>query len=123
MTYAVVNATRNTTLGHGIVLAVSSRERRTGLLKQDSLEEGSGLWIDPCEGIHTMFMKFPIDVIYVDRANRIRKIRHNLGPWRVSACLVARSVLELPAGTAARTGTKVGDQLSFERRDPEMDQI
>lgn len=115
MTYAVLNATRNTSLGDSIVLAGSSRERRAGLLKQDFLEDGGGLWITPCEGVHTMFMKFPIDVLYLDRAKRVRKIRRNLRPWRLSACLVARSVLELPAGTADRSSTTVGDQLTFER--------
>lgn len=116
MTYRVVNKTRNTKLGDEIMVAVSSRERRVGLLKRDFLEEGSGLWIEPCEGVHTMFMKFPIDVIYLDRAARVRKIKRNLRPWRISACVVARSVLELPAGTAARTSTAVGDQLVVERR-------
>jgi uncharacterized protein len=116
MTYAVLNATRNTSLGDRIVLAGSSRERRAGLLKRDFLEEGSGLWIAPCEGVHTMFMKFPIDVLYLDRAQRVRKIRRNLRPWRLSACLVARSVLELPAGTADRSSTTVGDQLTLEPR-------
>ena len=115
MTYKVLNATRNTTIGTKIVLANSSGERRTGLLKQDSLAEGHGLWIVPCEGIHTMFMRFAIDVVFLDRKNRVRKIRPNLPPWRLSACFVGRSVLELPAGTAERTLMAVGDELVFER--------
>lgn len=114
MTYKVVNATRKTTLGAEIVLAKSSGERRTGLLKQESLADGQGLWIIPCEGIHTMFMRFAIDVVFLDRKNRVRKIRPSLRPWRLSACLVAHSVLELPAGTAARTATAVGDEVVFD---------
>lgn len=117
MTYKVVNATKKTTLGAEIVLAHSSGERRTGLLKQNSLEEGHGLWIIPCEGVHTMFMRFAIDVVFLDRRNRVRKIRTDLRPWRLSACLTAHSVLELPAGTAARTLTAVGDELVLERRE------
>jgi len=114
MVYTVVNGTRNTTLGTQIMRAHSSQERRSGLLKQDSLAEGCGLWITPCEGVHTFFMRFAIDVIFLDRQNRVRKIRAELRPWRLSACLTAHAVLELPAGAAARTLTAVGDQLQFE---------
>jgi hypothetical protein len=111
MTYKVVNITRNTTLGVEIALARSSRERRTGLLKQDLLKEGYGLWIAPCEAIHTMFMQFAIDVVFLDRKYRVRKIQQCLLPWRMSLCLAASSVLELPVGTIAATSTVAGDQL------------
>jgi len=111
--YTVENVTRGGKLGDKVSRAESSRERRTGLLKRASLQTGEGLWIDPCEGVHTFFMKFPIDVIYLDRKHRIRKIRHALGPWRISLCLTARSVLEMPAGTARRTGSVAGDRLEF----------
>jgi hypothetical protein len=113
MIYTVVNETRNTTLGHQINLAGSSDERRSGLLKKDSIADGGGLWITPCEGIHTFFMRFAIDVIFLDRQNRVRKVRSALRPWRLSACLTAKSVLELPAGTIKRTSTAPGDQLAF----------
>ena len=115
MVYTVANATRKTTIGRDILLANASNERRTGLLKKDSLAQGSGLWIDPCEGIHTFFMRFAIDVIFLDRQHRVRKIRSGLRPWRLSACISAKSVLELPAGTAQQTLTEVGDQLLFKR--------
>ena len=112
--YSVENVTRRANLGNKISRAESSRERRTGLLKHLTLQAGEGLWIDPCEGVHTFFMKFPIDVIYLDRKNTVRKIRHALPPWRLSLCLTAHSVLELPAGTAMSTGTCVGDPLEFQ---------
>ncbi len=115
MIYTVANETRNTTIGRDVLLANSSEERRTGLLKQDSLAQGTGLWINPCEGIHTFFMRFAIDVIFLDKQNRVRKIRPALRPWRLSACITAKSVLELPAGTAQQTGTEVGDQLVFQK--------
>src|SRR5436305_8841238 len=113
MTYKVLNVTQDTLLGDRIALAGTSSQRRTGLLKHNTLPQGSGLWIKPCEGVHTMFMKFAIDVLYLDRKARVRKIRHALVPWRVSLCLIANSVLELPAGTAVTTKTQVGDQLEF----------
>jgi hypothetical protein len=114
----VRNETRNTLLGNGVDAADSSAKRRTGLLKRSSLEPGEGLWIVPCEAVHSFFMKFAIDVIYLDRQRRVRKVTHNLVPWRISGCLTAHSVLELPAGTADATGTRRGDQLIFEELPP-----
>jgi hypothetical protein len=58
-------------------------------------------------------MKFPIDLVYVDRHRKVKKVRHAVPPWRMSACLSAHSILELPAGSVAQTGTQVGDQLSM----------
>jgi len=113
--YKVANVTKNTTLGGAIALADSSEGRRKGLLKQDGLADGEGLWIYPCEAVHTLFMRFEIDVIYLDGEKRVRKIAANLRPWRMSGCLTAKSVLELPAGMAKRTQTAVGDQLVFEK--------
>jgi uncharacterized membrane protein (UPF0127 family) len=107
----VRNLTRGTTLAEKAGLAATSRERRTGLLGRDRLAEGEGLWIAPCEAIHTFGMKFPIDVVFLSRAHRAVKIRENLPPRRIAVCLRAHSVLELPAGTLRRTGTQCGDQL------------
>ena len=111
----VRNQTRDAVLGTSVLVAQSSQERRTGLLNRSSLEPGEGLWIDPCEAVHCFGMKFAIDVLYLDRNKKVRKIRPDMKPWRISFCLPARSVLELPAGTANRTGTQPGDQLVFER--------
>jgi uncharacterized protein len=113
VTIRVLNQTRNTILATAADVAGTSDKRRTGLLKRDKLERGEGLWISPCESVHTFFMKFAIDLVYLDRKKRVRKVRHAVPPWRLSACLTAHSVLELPAGTAAETGTQPGDQLLF----------
>jgi uncharacterized protein len=102
-------------LASSAIVANSSETRRTGLLKHSSLEPGEGLWIVPCEGVHSFWMKFSIDVLYLNRDKTVRKIRHGMKPWKVSFCLPAHSVLELPAGTAARTNTQLGDQLVFEK--------
>jgi uncharacterized protein len=111
----VRNHTREAVLADAADVADTSAKRRTGLLKHERLEPGDGLWIVPCESVHTFFMKFPIDLIYLDKQRKVRKVRHAVGPWRLSACLPAHSVLELPAGTAKRTGTAVGDVLTFEK--------
>ena len=109
----VRNTTRDVVLADGASVADSSQSRRTGLLKHTGLAQGDGLWIVPCESVHSFFMKFTIDVLYLDKQHKVKKIRPEMAPWRASACLTAHSVLELPAGTIARTGTQAGDQLEI----------
>lgn len=98
-------------------IADTSEKRRQGLLKHTELRDGEGLWITPCEAVHTFFMKFAIDVVYLDKQKKVVKVRENMGLWRISGSLSARSVLELPAGTCSRTGTRAGDQLEFVKYD------
>jgi uncharacterized protein len=114
MAVRVRNETRDTTLAFAADVADTSAKRRTGLLKKERLDPGEGLWITPCESVHTFFMKFAIDLVYLDRKKRVRKVRHAVPPWRISGCLAAHSVLELPAGAAAASGTQPGDQLAFD---------
>lgn len=109
----VRNETRNSILADSADVADTGAKRQKGLLGRDGLSEGQGLWIVPCEAVHTCGMRFPIDVLYLDRKKRIRKMRQTMVPWRVSMCLLAHSVLELPAGVIQQTGTKPGDQLDF----------
>jgi len=112
----VRNQTRNTVLADAADVADTSEKRRTGLLKHDRLEPGQGLWIVPCESVHSFFMKFAIDLVYLDRNQKVRKVRHRMVPWRLSACLTAHSILELPAGAVAASGTQAGDQLKIDER-------
>jgi uncharacterized membrane protein (UPF0127 family) len=109
------NATKNTVLATAAIIADDSRTRKTGLLKHRSLPAGEGLWITPCEGIHTIGMKFAIDVLFLSRDRKVLKVRNAMPAWRMSLCLRAHSVLELPAGTAAGTTTVPGDMLEFEK--------
>jgi len=111
----VRNQTSGEVLGDCVWRAGSSAERRRGLLNRSNLEPGEGLWIDPCEGVHSAGMKFPIDVVHISRSKKVTKIFSAMKPWRISVSLFSRSVLELPAGTVARTGTRIGDLLSFTR--------
>jgi uncharacterized membrane protein (UPF0127 family) len=110
----VINVTRRTTLGDLVDIADTSLKRRTGLLKHERLQDGAGLWIVPCGGVHTVLMRFVIDVIYLDRNQRVRKIVCELAPWRLSYCLLAHSALEFPAGYINRSGTRKGDQLDLQ---------
>src|SRR5579863_4752466 len=95
----VVNLTRQTVLADRLEVANHSANRMKGLLGRDGLAPGEGLWIKPCEAVHTFCMRFAIDLVYLDRKNRIRKVRSGVRPWRMSACLTAHSVIELPSGT------------------------
>jgi len=108
-----VNVTRGTVLATRLELAGTGDTRRKGLLGRDSLAPGEGLWIAPCESVHTFFMRFAIDLVYLDRKHQVKKIRNSVGPWRVSACLLAHSVLELPAGTVSATQTERGDTVEI----------
>lgn len=116
MPLRIRNLTRNTELACAADVADTSSKRRTGLLKHTSLPAGEGLWIAPCEGVHTFGMKFPIDVLFLDRKRKVLKVRADMARAKISFCLRAYSVLELPAGTAAATGTAPGDQLEFDKR-------
>jgi uncharacterized protein len=119
--FKVLNLTRGTVLATRLEVADSGKKRRKGLLGREDFPPGEGLWIVPCESVHTFFMRFPIDLIYLDKEHRIRKVRRNVGAWRLSACLLAHSVLELPAGTARSTQTQPGDVLRFMPAVPEGD--
>ncbi len=109
----VTNLTRNTVLATRMEVASTSAQRSKGLLGRNGLAPGGGLWIIPCESVHTFFMRFPIDLVYLDRKNRIKKVRSEVGPWRISACFSAHSVLELAAGAIRSTETRRGDTLEF----------
>jgi uncharacterized protein len=110
----VHNPSRDTTLADRAQIADTSKTRKTGLLKHQRLESGEGLWITPCEGVHTVGMKFPIDVLFLDKKRKVVKIRAAMPRWRMAMSLWAHSVLELPSGTVAATKTSAGDQLEFE---------
>jgi uncharacterized membrane protein (UPF0127 family) len=110
----ITNKTRGTVLGDAIDIADTSAKRRTGLLKRTGLKPGEGLWIVPCESIHTLFMKFAIDLVYLDRGRRVRKVRSAVPPWRLSACFSAHSIIELPAGAVEESNTQPGDELQID---------
>ena len=101
-------------MGSAVDVADTSSKRRTGLLGHKRLAPGEGLWIVPCPSVHTFFMKFPIDLVYLSKKRKVLKVRNAVPAWRLSACLWAHSVIELPAGAAAQSGTVAGDELAME---------
>jgi uncharacterized membrane protein (UPF0127 family) len=114
----VKNLTRQTILANCLEVADSGPKRNKGLLGRKGLSPGEGMWILPCESVHTFGMQFPIDLVYLDRKHQIRKVRSNVRPWRISACLSAHSVIELPSGTVHATESKPGDTLEFSAAPP-----
>lgn len=114
----ILNLTRQTPLAHCVEVADRGTTRSKGLLGRNGLAPGEGLWIVPCEAVHTFGMRFSIDLVYLDRSKRVRKVRSNVRPWRVSGCFSAHSVLELAGGTIRKTQTEAGDRLEFSPADP-----
>lgn len=115
MRYRVMNLTRNTPLADQAARADSFMERFKGLMGVKELPVGHGLHIAPCNSIHTFFMKIPIDAVFLDASQQVVDICHAMPPWRMSKVYFgAKSVLELPAGTADASQTKAGDRLSFD---------
>ena len=111
----VTNQTRGRILADRADVADTSAKRRTGLLKHKGLAPGEGLWLVPCEGVHTFAMKFPIDVVFLNKKHKVTKMRPNMVSSRIAFSLRAHSTLELPVGMIQKSQTAVGDQLDLER--------
>jgi uncharacterized membrane protein (UPF0127 family) len=110
------NHTRQAYLATALAVADTHWTRLRGLLGLTSSDfrNGSGLWIVPCHGVHTLGMGFPIDVVYLDRAMTVIHIQRDLRPWRFAPVRAqAASVLELPCRTAAETKTALGDKIEI----------
>src|SRR5438093_13579409 len=110
--YRVTNLRTKRALGAAVTRADSFGARARGLLGARSLANGSGLWLDPCSSIHMLFMRFSIDVVFLDRSLHVTRTIAGLPPWRIAfGGRRARSALELPAGSIARSETRAGDPL------------
>ncbi len=115
--FQVTNTTRNTLLADEAEAADSFMTRFKGLMGVTGFPMGRGLHIVPCTSIHTFFMKIAIDAVFLDRDGVVVEVYHALKPWRMSRFHPsARSVLELPAGTALSSGTAAGDRVLFTPR-------
>ncbi|MGE5619375.1 MAG: DUF192 domain-containing protein [Sphingomonadaceae bacterium] len=109
-----INVSQGVTVAEEVRHATTLWERARGLLGHSGLPAGEALLLDPCSGIHTFGMAFPIDALFLDRDGVVLHVVREMAPWRMSRYLFsARSVLELPAGTLRRTGTEIGDRVVF----------
>ena len=110
----VINVTKKTWLATKVRKADSFLTRLVGLLKRTHLGPEEALWLIPSKGIHTIGMKFPIDVVFLNRANIVLAVISGLAPYRISAVRFrSYSVLELPKGTLKKSRTEVGDELEI----------
>ena len=114
--YSVFNLTKQVLVASEIEKADRWWTRMKGLLGRSAgdLACGQGLWIEPCQGIHTIGMSFPIDVAYLDATGRVIRLYFSVRPFRLAALKFrARSVLELAPGTLSNSGTTVGDAIEI----------
>jgi hypothetical protein len=105
----LVNDRTGTRLVASLEMATTRAARRRGLLGRDRLEPSSALMLAPCCAVHTAFMRFPLDVVFLDRDLCVIKIVRDLAPWRLAASLRARAVVELASGAAG--DVRPGDRL------------
>ncbi len=116
-TTEIRNETRGTVVADRARVARSMGDRVVGLLNRSGLDPGEGLLIERTQSIHMFFMRFPIDVVFIDRSGRVTKAVTGLRPWRVIWwARGARDCIELPVGAIATSGTQVGDQLAITPR-------
>ena len=95
----IYNRTQNKIVAGKVEKADDFKTRLKGLIPRSSLEPEEGLWIIPCSMIHTCFMRFSIDAVFLDKSMRVKRIIQNLKPWRLSPRVFqSASVLELGAG-------------------------
>ena len=111
---AAVNRTRGVLLAQNVRIANTHWTRLRGLMgtTQSAFDTGQALWIVPCHGVHTIAMRFPLDLLYLDHYSTVIHLEEDVKPWRFAAVKPsAASVLELPAGTIRSSGTNVGDKV------------
>ena len=106
---ALVNRRTGTAIATAAELAATRTSRRRGLLGRDGLDPGAALVLTPCCAIHTAFMRFAIDVVFVDRGGEVLRIVRDLRPWRAASALRAHAVVELAAGRLRAGDLAVGD--------------
>lgn len=109
--HAIRNQRNGCVVADRILPAFDSKSRRAGLLRYESFPDGHAMLIAPSNAVHTFFMRFPIDLVFVTRDGRVVKTRACVKPWRIAAALRAYAVIELPAGRLARCDTVPGDTL------------
>jgi uncharacterized membrane protein (UPF0127 family) len=108
----LINERTGATVASNVEIADTSATRRRGLLGRDSLPSGSALVITRCNSIHTIGMRFPIDVAFVDTKGRVRKVVHGIGPWRIALSPLAASAIEFAAGEL-KDSVQVGDRIQM----------
>ena len=108
---ALINQRTGAPIAVPVERAVTRASRRRGLLGRDGLEAGCALMLEPCPAVHTAFMRFAIDVVFLDRQGYAVKIVPNLMPWRIAVAPRAHAVVEMAAGSLEQVDLLIGDRL------------
>lgn len=114
----LIHARSGQAIATAVELALTRTTRRRGLLHRDGLGPAAALVLSPCLAVHTAFMRFAIDVIFVDRDGRITHIVRRLQPWRIAASLGAYATIELAAGALDHHEIALGDRVYLSSRGP-----
>lgn len=110
-----INVTRNTTVTDQVLLALNTWQRLRGLIGHTPLSDTEGMLLRPCNSIHTCFMGYAIDALFLDSRGKVVRLYEGLKPWRLSAIhFDSCCVLELAAGSAVLSGTVAGDVIVFQ---------
>jgi hypothetical protein len=107
----LINERTRKIVAEHVEMAESRRARRRGLLGRTKLDDGAALMLIPCFAIHTAFMRFTIDVVFLDRDGCVIRTVSRLEPWRTAGAWRAHSVIELPAGRLEQCSVSIGDCL------------
>lgn len=117
-TLRIINQTKGTILAQKAEIADTTLKRFKGLLGRTGLGESEGIVIVPCSSIHTFFMRFNIDVVFLDSQNRVVVMANSLPPWRLfSSFFKGKLVIELPTGTLVKTRTTLNDQIELAKNE------
>jgi uncharacterized membrane protein (UPF0127 family) len=112
--YKAVNATQNNIIAPCVDIADTPWDRFWGLMNKPGVPEGYGLWIVPCSDIHSLFMRFEFDAVFVDKQGKVVKLVENMKPWGLSLAKGAHAVLELDGGVIAKSGIRLYDTIALE---------
>lgn len=109
-----INKTKNVSIAEDVRIANNPFTRMVGLLLDSYLPQNCGLVIEPGKQIHSFFMRFTFDALFIDKNGIVVHLIENMKPWGASKLVLkSRKVFELPAGTIEKTGTEVGDEIEF----------
>jgi uncharacterized membrane protein (UPF0127 family) len=110
----IINRTKGTTIADAARRAANFLARGRGLMLAPPLPEGGGLVLEPCNSIHMFFMRYPLDILFLNKEGAVVFMYKGIKPWRVGRVVRgARMAVELPVGTIEESKTELGDQISF----------
>ncbi len=115
MIYQIVNTRTDNVVVQRALVAKTLMQRLKGLMFKENMPKNEALIFYSASCIHTCFMRFAIDLVYLDKDNKVMKIYNSINPWRLAYCLGSKTTLELAGGTASQAALRLGDTLELRR--------